>query len=302
MGELHNPHDKIFKQIEKDPAIARDLIQGLCPEDVLACLDLSTLENDNNSYIDETLNEYYSDLVFNCKSSNPGELKIAILLEHKSYKPENEFLQLLRYMLSIWEAQFKQGEPLRPVVPLILYHGETPWKAGRFKDKLSSLDPALKPYFPDFSYIIADLGNYTEEEIKNRIFSNSANKILALLFKNFKKQAYLEENMVQLFTLVKEYMNDSGKDVFISMFLYFISIVDVDEKELVEKIGKISQEGGEIAMNTYTRVLNRGIEQGEARGEAKGVAWVAKNLLKTGIPLDIIEKTTGLSAEQIKRL
>ncbi len=91
VSELNNPHDKIFKQIEKDPVIAADLINGLCPKDVLELLDLSTLENDNNSYINEELEEYYSGLVFDCKSLKAGIVKVSILLEHKIISRKTSF-------------------------------------------------------------------------------------------------------------------------------------------------------------------------------------------------------------------
>ncbi len=148
MTDVHNPHDKIFKQIEKDPEIARDLLQGLCPQFLLDCIDLSTLTLNNNSYIAESLQEYYSDLVFTCNSYRGGTTKIALLLEHKRYKPDNEYIQLLWYMLCIWEYQMQNNESLTPIVPLILYHGTEPWEVTSFKDTIHGLDTPLQQYFP----------------------------------------------------------------------------------------------------------------------------------------------------------
>ncbi len=310
MSDLNNPHDKIFKQIEKDPMIARDLIQGLCPKNVVALLDLSTLKNDVNSYIDETLKEYYSDLAFDCESSVAGIVKVSILLEHKSYKPENEFLQLLRYMLNIWEFQSKNKEPLKPVIPIILYHGEKEWKTGRFKGKFPDLGPVLKRFLPDFSYIMADLSTYTEEQLQNQIFLNSANRLLTLLFKHFNDQDYLEDKAGELFTLIKDYINDSGKDIFISLFLYYTRIADGDAEQIAKKIEEISKEGGSIAMTAYNQILNKGIEEGIQKGIQQGVEkgiqqeklQTAKNLQIKGIPLDVIHDVTGLSVTEIQNL
>lgn len=69
MKDMANPHDRLFKEIEKVKENSRDLIECTFPQELLEKLDLETLENDNNSYIDERLMEFYTDLVFNCKYS-----------------------------------------------------------------------------------------------------------------------------------------------------------------------------------------------------------------------------------------
>ena len=65
MKDIDSPHDKLFKEIERVRENSRDLIQSTFPAALLNKLKLETLENDNNSYIDEELKEYYSDLVYN---------------------------------------------------------------------------------------------------------------------------------------------------------------------------------------------------------------------------------------------
>ncbi len=96
MRGIGNPHDKLFKEIVRVRENSRDLIESTFPLELLKNLKLETLENDNNSYIDEELKEYYSDLVYNCEYRGNSKIKISILFEHKSYKPSNEYLQLLR--------------------------------------------------------------------------------------------------------------------------------------------------------------------------------------------------------------
>ena len=52
--------------------------------------------------------------------------------------------------------------------------------------------------------------------------------------------------------------------------------------------------------------LEKGRSEGEAIGLEKGAAQekreIAKNLKRSGIPIDIIEENTGLSAEEIEKL
>ena len=81
MNEITNPHDKVFKEIEKVKENCRDLIESTFPKELLGKLDLDTLENDNNSYIDKTLQEYYSDIVYNCEYNGDTKIKIGILFD-----------------------------------------------------------------------------------------------------------------------------------------------------------------------------------------------------------------------------
>ncbi|MCD6122608.1 MAG: Rpn family recombination-promoting nuclease/putative transposase, partial [Spirochaetales bacterium] len=128
MKDVTNPHDKLFKEIEETKENIRDLIESTFPKRLLKNIDLTTLEKDNNSYIDSSLKEYYSDLVFNCLYKSDTAVKITILFEHKSYKPVNEYPQLLHYLLNIWDYSLKNKEIPPIVIPVIFYHGKEKWQ------------------------------------------------------------------------------------------------------------------------------------------------------------------------------
>jgi predicted transposase/invertase (TIGR01784 family) len=64
--EILNPHDKFFKETFSIRENVIDFLRGTFPEEILKKLDLSTLTQDNNSYIDEELREHFSDIVYSC--------------------------------------------------------------------------------------------------------------------------------------------------------------------------------------------------------------------------------------------
>ena len=123
-------------------------------------------------FIDESLKEFYSDILFNCVYWKNKKIKIALLLEHKSFKPKNEFLQLLRYKLNVWDSQYKNNEKLRLVIPIIIYHGKDKWLARSFSDLFPELDEVLIEYFPDFRYEFINLQETPDENIVNKMFEN----------------------------------------------------------------------------------------------------------------------------------
>ena len=96
-----NPHDIFFKEVFSDRERIVDLIHGIFPDKLKSNINLSTLELDNASYVDEKFKESFSDLVYNCQYKSKVKVKISLLFEHKSYVPGYPHVQLLKYMTGI---------------------------------------------------------------------------------------------------------------------------------------------------------------------------------------------------------
>ena len=48
---------------------AKDFFFGVLPPDLKRCLDLDALELDIDSYVDDDLAEFFSDIVYTCRCS-----------------------------------------------------------------------------------------------------------------------------------------------------------------------------------------------------------------------------------------
>lgn len=83
-----NPHDKFFKEIFSKKEEVQDLIINTLPKYLTNKIDFSSLQLDNTSYVDEELKTSFSDLVYNCIYKGKTTIKISLLLEHKSYRPD----------------------------------------------------------------------------------------------------------------------------------------------------------------------------------------------------------------------
>jgi len=137
---------------------------------VLAVLNLETLELSKDSFVDEALQEHYSDLLYRlaCKDGHPAY--VYVLLEHKSYSDRWTGFQLLRYMVRIWEQEHKQGslEDLPPIISLVLYHGEFACSAAEDFRALVAAPDALRLFVPDFRYRVCDLSRGEVQRIKGQ--------------------------------------------------------------------------------------------------------------------------------------
>ena len=76
---------------------------------MVAELDLSAPELVKDSFIDTRLQEHFSDLLYKVKLRDAKtEAFIFFLFEHKSYPDKWVALQILRYLLELWENEKKE--------------------------------------------------------------------------------------------------------------------------------------------------------------------------------------------------
>jgi predicted transposase YdaD len=62
MHKISNPHDRFFRQSLSDKKIAMDFFEAHLPRNILATIDLNSLEICKESYIEEDLRESIDDI------------------------------------------------------------------------------------------------------------------------------------------------------------------------------------------------------------------------------------------------
>jgi hypothetical protein len=131
-------------------------------------------------------------------------LYVYLLFEHKSYSDPDTLFQLLRYMVRIWEhhrrkshvgAQRGQREKgpsretdpyrLPPIIPVVLFHGETPWRGPRSFAEMVGGGAELTPYIPNFAPVIFDLTTRSDAQISG----DRLTQLVLLLFKHLRQSA-----------------------------------------------------------------------------------------------------------------
>ncbi|MBN2436547.1 MAG: Rpn family recombination-promoting nuclease/putative transposase, partial [Spirochaetes bacterium] len=246
-----NEHDKLFKEIESVKENAADLIRSVFPKEIKNEIDLESLQLDNNSYIDKQLKEHYTDLVYNCKRKVNHSVKISLLFEHKSYKPKNEYLQLLRYMINIWSYQEKNNENLTLIVPIIFYHGKQRWTIFTLKDFFQGCNNDWAQFVPDFRYLLTDVARYDDETIKKKLYKREFNRALALIFKYINNESLLFEKLYDIMYQLKDYL-DNEKDVqlIMSFLTYMMSYTNITPEHLMTITRQISEKGESVVMST----------------------------------------------------
>ena len=134
--------------------------------ELVAQMDLGSLALAAGSFVDEALREQHTDLLYSVRlAGRPA--RVYVLFEHQSSGDTWMALRLLKYMLRIWEAGVADGaERLPVIVPVVLHHGDTGWRASTRFEGLVDLVPEAAPFTPHFGFVLDDLAVHSEADFK----------------------------------------------------------------------------------------------------------------------------------------
>lgn len=300
--KIQNPHDKFFKETFGDTEIAKDFLNNYLPREIRSIVSVKTLEPQKDSFIDEELQEGFSDMLFRVTVDNK-EGYLYFLFEHKSYASKDTAFQLLKYMIKIWEEKSKKEnvKKLPIIIPLVIYHGKSSWNIttsfGELIDGYEKLPSGIKKYIPDFEYLLYDISKYKDEEIKGE----AQLRIILTVFRDiFTKDARgFQESIIRAAGYLSELEDKQrGIDYFETLMRYIFSarqdLTKENIAEIIEKIENNYPEGSDVIMTLAERYREEGIE--------KGIEKAAMEMLKKGADIDFVIGVTKLSKERILEL
>lgn len=278
-----SPHDQFFKELFSRKDHVADLIRYTLPVDIAKALDLQTLNLENASFVDDDLNQHFSDLVYTC-SSKDNMINICLLFEHKSAPEKHISIQLNRYLSSAWHTCIKQAAPLVPIIPIVFYHGVQSWQPQSIAESMSHSGILFERYIPDFDFVFIDLAQYSWDTIKNELFDLASVKMGLLVFKYIFKPQELEQILQQFFEIGRAYFDDNKGIKFLETVLKYIYwSTDIKKEKMAEALTAITPKGRDLAMTTAEKLIEQGIQQGIQQGVQQGV----REGLREGIELAV---------------
>ena len=133
---IPNPHDLMFKAAFGQPEHARGVLRAIVPPVLAEALDWSTLALQPGSFVDVALQQQHTDLLYAATWRDGGEMLVYLLFEHQSSLPTEGRMaeRLLGYQVRIWD-RWRAGHPkartLPMILPIVMYHGASPWSEPR---------------------------------------------------------------------------------------------------------------------------------------------------------------------------
>lgn len=294
MDIIKRPHDKFFKETFSDIETAKDFIHHYVPEEIRNIIDLEHLTLEKDSFIEKELEELHSDLLFKTRIKDK-EGYIYILFEHKSYLSDQIALQLLKYMIKIWERKInkEKANMLPLIIPLVIYHGASEWNVelelGKLIEGWDELSDGIKQYIPDYHYILYDLSPYSAEEIKGGAILQIMLGILKAIFtKDTEEIAEQIKKATKAITELER--QDKAIEHFETIIRYIISArQDLTIERFYEAVKEVSLEGSEIVMTIAEQLFKEGMEKGKQEGILEGMEKGLQKGKQEGI-LEGIEK------------
>lgn len=163
------PHDALFQALLADPADAGALIRALLPADVAARLTDDPPHRLDAGFVDAHLRGTRSDRLYAVTLTDTPSALVYVLLEHKSHPDPRTPLQLVGYMVRIWERVLaqKQAPPdrLPPIFPVVVYHGRSPWRIPTSLVETLAADVVVRDALRDLRYTVRDLGHVPVESL-----------------------------------------------------------------------------------------------------------------------------------------
>ncbi|MDR1964764.1 MAG: Rpn family recombination-promoting nuclease/putative transposase [Planctomycetaceae bacterium] len=170
-------HDAFCKNKLQNVRKARKFLKYLFKPEVLEQLDLKRLQIEPESYVDENLKRYYTDVLYRIPLKNSNEsIVVFVLIELKTDNSRWTIFQMLLYIVRIWKRAFEtvanaanaqnateeakqQFETflLPMVIPIIFHHGEEKFTAPIELAKLIRLVMGMEEFALNLKAMLFDV-------------------------------------------------------------------------------------------------------------------------------------------------
>jgi predicted transposase/invertase (TIGR01784 family) len=312
---LPNPHDALFKAVLGKPEHARGVLRAVMPPALAAALDWQSLTLRPGNFVDLALKEQHTDLLYSATWHDGGELLVYFLFEHLSAPPKDGLMayRLLRYQVRIWEdwlAEHPKARALPMIMPIVMYHGVTPWSAprlfGALLDVPLGVRPAVAPYLVQFAYLLHDLSEISDAELRASAMTALA-KLVALCFKHARTRADLLEILGRWMDVVRDVVRaPNGLKALAQVLCYLLEVSDHVQRDALTKLleRELGPEAKEAIVTAGQQLIEQGRQEGRQEGRQQGIREVLLHLLRQrfGHEVDahVEQRIATASAEQLE--
>lgn len=290
----YHPHDRFFRSAFEHSHLVREYLTQFLPGELSDHFNYETLQQEKESFLDKNLKEHFSDVVYTCEYGKTP-IRVAILFEHKSYIPAFPWLQLLRYLLNAFEAQIQQESfsgKLTPVIPVIVYHGEREWKIRKLGEFFDGTDIHIHQFLPDFTYLLTDLSQYSEEALMSMEGSWVKNAFLAL---KVSRQQNIFDWLGPIFSGLDLSIENERSANFIYRIIVYLFETGIPKADVMDAIKNLTEPAKEKVMTIYETILRQGREEGIEEGHQEKNFEVFKNGIPLKIEIKTLQQLTGVS-------
>lgn len=258
--DIQHAHDHFFRESMQDIDICKELTSLTLPCQLNAELDFEMFEIVKDVFINESLKEFRSDILYRTKLKKMDQW-VYLLFEHKSTPDKKTHLQLLRYMVEIWDHYKKQygSFGLLPVViPIIIYHGKKRFNFINSLEPLYAIIEEIREFIPDFRKCFLNLAVTKPELIEDSPdhYRGRGKLKMLLLALKYSRTSEVLRVLPQIIS-ISEKVQNGEYDYLEVVLLYLGSVIDERLDDQFWRIIAREHSGGEKYMGTIADKLRR---------------------------------------------
>jgi hypothetical protein len=271
------------KIIFENPELCSQLLRDYTNMDLLKNIRPEDIEDVTERFIPMFTEQRDADVVKKVHLA-PNEDFFVTLVEHKSGVDYNVVMQILRYMVYIWEDYEKQQDgnhngisttkqfKYPPILPIVYYEGKEKWTVERNLYPKIMLNEPFREFIPDFRYYLINLNDYSKSELINKK-SSLAFVMLINSIKNAEEFKSLELPEDYIENLLKNSSN-GVLEVIAKVMAVILRKLNVPEDKIQDMLDQVKRRKNMALFDDwegfdYQIVKNEGIKEGRAEGETK---------------------------------
>ena len=274
--------DKSARLLFKRTEHLRGLVTFLA-RNIAERLDFSQAKIGSRSYIDNTLRDLMSDMVFTVPfrdASHPEALTIYILIEHQSTVDRMMGYRFLSYMCQIWSGQLETMENakvpvsqrrLKPILPILFYTGSRRWNRPVTLNAVMDLPELMDPFVPKFETLFLPVKDTDTDKFlqHNHPFAWLMTVLQKVEEDDTSIDEILEETLEKLDTLSPE---ETALHTHAIVYLSHLVVCRRPEDEREHLMQRImihnkDTEVERLIMTGAEALIEQGLEQGLQQGE-----------------------------------
>lgn len=175
------PHDRAYRRFFQDRRMVIDLLRGFLDAEWVEHLDFRTLRQISDVLISAELERRNADSIWHgqWKGRYKGKAPVYIFLalEFQSTPDPWMPIRILLYLALLYDRLVASGElapgnPLPPILPLVLYNGSAAWTTPTDISEMVAQVPGLEAFRPSLRYLLIDEKNFPPaklEDLPNRV-------------------------------------------------------------------------------------------------------------------------------------
>ena len=308
---ISNPHDALFKAVLGQPEHARGALRAVLPAVVAEALDWSTLTLRPGSFVDSALSSEHTDLLYSVAWYGGNEALVHLLFEHQSSPPTEGLmaLRLLRYQARIWErfrTEHPKAKTLPIILPIVMYHGVTPWLEARSFDALldvpDGLRPAVEPYLVRFAYLLHDLSEISDDELREGAMRTALAKLVAMCFKYARPRADFLQILGRWMGVIREVIRaPHGLEALAQVLRYILEVNEHVGSEALQDLLErdLGPEAKDAVMTAGQQIYDQGIEKGRRQGFQESLLRLLQQRFGGAVTPQVEQRIAAASLEQI---